>query len=59
MDKPNMLSHWAAAEKALTEAGKAGIAAATREAWARVARAELQACYILLMYPDVSFGALP
>lgn len=53
-----MQSHWAAAEKALTEAGKAGIAAATREAWASVAQAELQACHVVTMYPDVSYGPL-
>lgn len=59
MDTSNFVSHWQAAEAALVKAASSSIANSTRDSYTALAQAELQACHILLMYPDVSFGKLP
>jgi hypothetical protein len=50
--------HFNAAQAALTQASKSGIAASTRAAWADVAQAETALCQLMLYYPDVTYGPL-
>ena len=58
MDTSNFVSHWQAAEAALAKAAKTATIS-ERNSQTALAQAELQACHILLMYPDVSYGKLP